>query len=193
MEIPLLHGPQKYVGLYVVDFDDYAGTGFTAEEVAELLDSEKFRYVKVYKIYKAYPDGRIELKAVRHELFQLELGMFFYSDNLKTAERDYRELTHLAVVTMPPARAKVQLAKYSQDKYVVALVHPAEYNEEFSSWLLDIGYKTSGEAIGGVSAVQQYYKDSPVILKRHQLFGKSAYASRTGEELLAATKMVLQR
>ena len=53
--------------------------GFTAQEVAELFESERFGHCKAYKIHKAYPDGRLELKGVQKETFQLETGMFFFS------------------------------------------------------------------------------------------------------------------
>ena len=62
MKLPQIKNTDKYVDLYVVDFGDHSGTGFTADEVAELLESEKFKDVKVYRIYKAYPDGKMELK-----------------------------------------------------------------------------------------------------------------------------------
>ena len=62
MKLPELKKPDKYIGLYVVDFGNHSGVGFTASEVAELLESEKFKDCKVYKIHNAYPDGRLELK-----------------------------------------------------------------------------------------------------------------------------------
>ena len=36
MKLPELKGPEKYVGLYVVDFGQYTSVGFTALQVAEL-------------------------------------------------------------------------------------------------------------------------------------------------------------
>jgi len=193
MELPKLQKPDRYVGLYIFDFGDHTGIGFTAQEVAELLESEKYRNGKVYKIYKAHPDGRLELKGVRAEIFQLEAGMFFYSDGLETTRADFKRLVDLAVRIAPPCRAKVHLAKYNEDKFVVALIYPAEYDEEVSRWLLDGGYKTAGAAEGGIEAVQRYYDDKPQILDRHQLFGKVELASRTGEELLAGLKLAVQR
>ena len=74
MNLPELEKPEKYVGLYIFDFGDHAGVGFTAEEIAELLESEKYKDGKVYKIHKAYPDGRLEIKGVTRETFQLEAG-----------------------------------------------------------------------------------------------------------------------
>jgi hypothetical protein len=193
LNLPILRNSQNYIGLYVVDFGDSAGVGFTGEEVSELLDSEKFKDIKVYKIHNAYPNGRIELKAIRAELFQLEMGMFFYSSDLTTATEEYKKLVKIAITNPPPSRAKVHLAKYSDVKYVVAVIYPAEYNDDFSSWLLDTDYETSGEAVGGISIVQQYYNDNPEILERHQLLGQSAWESRSGEELLMATRVAVQR
>jgi hypothetical protein len=193
MKLPELKNSEKYVGLYVFDFGDHCGVGFTAEEVAELFESEKYKNCKAYKIHKAYPDGKLELKGVRAEIFQLEAGMFFYSGDLETTKRDFKELVNLAVKTAPPCRAKLQLAKYSEEKLVTALIYPAEYDDEISTWLLDGGYKTSGAAEGGTEAVQRYYDYKPQILDRHQLFGKSEYQNRSGQELFACVKLAVQR
>lgn len=193
MKLPELKNNEKYVGLYVFDFGDHCGVGFTAEEVAELFESEKYKSCKAYKIHKAYPDGKLELKGMRAEIFQLEAGMFFYAGDLKTTKQDFKGLVNLAVKTAPPCRAKVHLAKYSEEKLVTALIYPAEYDEEISDWLLEGGYKTAGAVEGGIEAVRRYYDDEPQILDRHQLFGKSENISRTGQELLAGVKLAIQR
>jgi len=193
MKLPKLEKPEKYVGLYIFDFGDHVGVGFTAEEVAELLESEKYKDGKVYKIHKAYPDGRLELKGVPNDTFQLEAGMFFYSNELQTARRDFKGLISLAARITPPCRAKVHLAKYADDKYAVALIYPAEYDDEFSSWLIDGEFKTDGAAEGGVEAVQRYYYQKPDIMERYQLFSHSEVISRTGTELLNSLKLAVQR
>ena len=73
MKLPEVKNGEKYVGLYIVDFGESTSVGFTAEEVGELLESKKFGGIKVYKIYNAYPDGRMELRGVVNETFQLEI------------------------------------------------------------------------------------------------------------------------
>jgi hypothetical protein len=193
MKLPELKNSEKYVGLYIFDFGEHCGVGFTAEEVAELFESEKYKNCKAYKIHRAYPDGKLELKGVRAEVFQFEAGMFFYSSALERAQRDFKGLVNLAVKTAPPCRAKVHLAKYNDNKFATALIYPAEYDDEISIWLLDSEYKTSGAAEAGSEAVQRYYNYKPQILDRHQLFGKSELMSRTGEELLANIKSAIQR
>ncbi|MHC4372497.1 MAG: hypothetical protein ACYSW8_33260 [Planctomycetota bacterium] len=164
MKLPKLEDNEKYVGLYVFDFGDHAGLGFTAREVAELLESEKYKNGKAYKIHKAYP-----------------------------AEADFKNLVNLAIRTAPPCRAKVHLTKYSDDKFVTAIIYPAEYDDEISSWLLEGEYETAGVAEGGIGAVQRYYDSGSEILHRHQLFDKPAFENRTGEELLAAVRLAVQR
>jgi hypothetical protein len=193
MKMPKLDKPDRYVGLYVVDFGDHTGVGFTAEEVAELLESERYKDYKAYKIYKAYPDGRLELKGVRKELFQLESGMLFYTADSQTAREDYKRLVKLGIENDLPCRVKIHLARYSDEKFAVALIYPAEYDDEVSAWLLVHVYKTAGSAEGGINPVSQYYSDKPEILETRQLWGKSSIDSRTGEELLAATKIAVQR
>lgn len=193
MKLPKLEKPDKYVGLYIFDFGNHCGVGFTAEEVAELFESERYKNCKAYKIHRAYPDGRLELKGARPEIFQLEVGMFFYSSELETARADFKALVNLAVRTSPPCRAKVHLARYSDEKFVTAIIYPAEYDDQISAWLSDGNYKTTGAAEGGIEAVQRYYDYKPQILDRHQLFGKSEYQSRSGTELLASLKLAVQR
>lgn len=193
MELPKLEKSEKYVGLYIFDFGDHTAVGFTAQEVAELLESEKYRDGKVYKIHRAYPDGKLELKGVPAETFKLEAGMFFYSSDRETAQRDFKRLVGLAVGAAPPCRAKVHLARCGEELFVVALIYPAEYDDEVSSWLSAGEYNTSGAAEGGVGAVQSYYDRNAEILDRHQLFDESESVSRTGEELLASLKLAVQR
>jgi hypothetical protein len=193
MKLPKLEKPERYQGLYVFDFGDQAGVGFTAEEVSELLDSERHKHGKVYKIHRAYPDGRLELKGVPAERFQLEAGMFFYSADSATAQDDFKRLTDLAVRSAPPCRAKVHLVQYEDGRFAVAAIYPAECDDEISRWLTLGEYRTAGEVEGGLGAVERYYQERPNVLDKHQLFGAGEIVSRTGEELMACVKQAVQR
>ena len=193
MQLPEIKNTQRYIGLYVVDFGDSCSVGFTADEVAELLDSEKFQNIKAYKIHNAKPDGTMELKGVTPQTFQLETGMFFEAYTKDIATADYKKLVDLAITITPPGRAKVHLAKRANDEYVIALIYPAEYNDEFSSWLLEANYKTLGQTHGGTGAVENYYAENLEILERHQLFSQSQFQNKTGDELLVSAKIAVQR
>ena len=193
MKLPQLNDAPRYAGFYVVDFEDHCGVGFTAEEVAELLDSEAYAGVRVYRIHNAYPDGRMELVGIRRETFQLEMGMFFYASDPETARGDYERLVELAEAALPPSRAKVHLARCADGIHVTALIYPAEYNDQFSRWLIDGNYATNGPAEGGIEAVARYYRQAAQVLERRQLMGESAARSLTGEALQAAARRAVVR
>ena len=193
MKLPQLDKPDRYTGLYIFDFGDHAGVGFTAEEVAELLESERYREGKVYKIHRAYPDGRLELKGVPAQTFQLESGMVFYATTAEIARDDFKRLVRAAIQVAPPCRAKVHLVQYSDEKFGVAVIYPAEYEDEISAWLTEREYRTAGPAEGGVGVMEQYYRQAPEILERHPLFGPSEAVSRTGDELLLSLRQAVQR
>jgi hypothetical protein len=193
MKLPKLEKTDQYQGLYVFDFGEHTAAGFTAQEVAELLESERFQHGKVYKIHQAYPDGTMELKGVPNQTFQLEAGMFFYAQDEKTAQGNYKTLISLAVASCPPCRAKLHLAQCAHGSFVVAMIYPAEYGDEVSAWLLAGQYQTAGLVEGGIDVVQAYYDQAPEILERHQLFGESGHESRTGDELLLNLKQAVQR
>lgn len=193
MILPKLEKPDRYRGLYVFDFGDHVGVGFTAEEVAELLESERYGQGKVYKVHRAYPDGRLELKGVPAERFDLEAGMIFHVEDEPAAREDFKRLVSLGVRMQPPCRAKVHLARCADGRYAVALIYPAEYDEEVSAWLLEGGYRTAGAVDGGTAVVARYYRDEPEILERHQLFGTAEQVSRTGDELLLSVRRAVQR
>jgi hypothetical protein len=193
MKLPELKNPARYTGLYIVDFGDFSSTGFTAREVAQLIESEKYKDCKVYKIHNAYPDGKLEIKGVRKEIFQLESGMFFYSYDQMSATKDYKNLLGLAVKTAPPCQSKIELSKYDDGKYVTAYIYPAEYEDEVSRWLIEGDYKTKGPATGGIGEVTRYYDTKIETIEIHQLFAADTLQSRTGIELLGNLKVALQR
>ena len=192
MKLPEVKNADKYTGLYVVDFGDHCGVGFVAEEVAELLESEQFEDVQVYKVHRANPDGRMELKGVNKETFQLEAGMFFHAADAKTARDDFERLAAWADEHLPPARCKVKLAN-SGESYVTALVYPAEFDDAFSKWLLDGNYRTTGQVEGGTGATQRYYEVDRVVLERKQLWPVSSIEHLQGETLIEATKRAVVR
>lgn len=192
MNIAQVSEPEKYVGLYVVDFGDHSGVGFTAGEVAELLDSEQYADVKVYRIYRALPDGTMELRGVSGHTFQKESGMFFYADSEGAARDDYDRLLVWAAKQLPPARCKVHLAHWGQT-FVTALVYPAEYDDAISSWLIDGGYRTAGLVQAGPDAVRQYYDHGGEILDQSQLWPEKSIQNLTGSELFDAAKRAVVR
>jgi hypothetical protein len=194
MKLPELDHAERYAGLYVFDFGDQAAVGYTAEEVAALLDSQRYADGKVYRIHRALPDGTIELAGVPTERFQLEDGLFFYRSSSDAARIDFQTLKQLAEETPPPCKAKVVLARIPGARYpnVNTLIFPAESTHEISDWLTRIGYEGGDFVEGGISQVSDFYAAEARIFEKTQLSG-APDASRPAEEVLSSTHLAIQR
>ncbi len=192
MKLPQTPTPEKYVGLYVIDFGTQCAMGYTAEEAAALLETEEYAQSKVYKIYRAYPDGRMELQAVTPQRFQLESGMFFHCRDEKSGQEEYRQLLRWAQEQAPPCRAKLQLAREA-DGLLLVLIYPAEYEQEIGRWLGASGFQGGGPVDAGISQVSRYYPRNLEMVQREQLWPAESLRARDLDELRACVGMELQR
>ncbi len=195
MHLPRLNQPDKYAGLYIFDFGEQVAVGYTADEVAVLLESENHAGGKVYRIHRALPDGTMELVGVPAEQFQLEDGLLFWRHLVREARSDFEELKRLAGEVTPPCRMKVQLAKLegADPAYVSIIIFPAEFTHDVSDWLHEIGFEGGDVVEGGPSQVSEYYQASPLVIDRHQLWSASSGASRSPQEVLASVHEPVQR
>jgi len=197
LELPRIDAPHEYVGLYIYDFGDWRSVGYTAEEVAMLLESEQYRGGAVYRIHSVRPDGRFELRSVSTERFALESGLMFCSSALDQARADFAALRAAAERTPPPCRAFAQLARRETEntnaQFVVMLIFPAEHEDDVSRWLLDTGYAGGQTVEGGISAVTDYYREQPEILERQQLWPTKSRQSRSRGEVTGSVRRAVQR
>lgn len=197
MELPKVDDAERYRGLYVYDSGEWTAIGYTAEEIAILLEDETTRGGKIYKIHRALPDGSMELRGVAESRFHAESGMFFYASDAERAEADYATLVAAAEKTPPPCRTFVHQTDRGEGvepyRYVVALIHPAEYEDEIGRWLLEIGYQGGEIAEGGASHVSNYNEENHNILQRRQLWTTAAKSSRSRDELRATFRQAVQR
>lgn len=195
MKLPETDQPEKYVGLYVIDFgnDQPCAVGYTAEEVAALLESEKYCDIKVYKIHRARPDGAMELQGVPAERFQIESGMFFGCLDESTGEDDFTTLLNLTYDHPPICRTKLHLARDEHDRVLIALIYPAEYEEEIGNWLAQSGFRGRGPVDAGASQVERYYGGRFERLREEQLWPTAAHKGRDLHTLRAAVNEPFQR
>ncbi len=194
MKLPELDSPESYGGLYVFDFGDHVAVGYTADEIAVLVESERFAGGKIYRIHRALPDGTMELQGVPRQRFQCEAGLFFLRADEHRARADFDELARLAAADGPPCRMKAHLARLAgpQARLVTAIIYPAEYDPEVSAWLIRLDYRGGDTVEGGVSRVTDYYAAAPQVIDRRQWWPARS-ASRTADEVLATTHLALQR
>lgn len=194
MKLPEVPSPERYGGLYVFDFGEQVAVGYTADEIAILLESKRYRNGKVYRIHRALPDGTMELAGVSLERFQLEDGILFYRSTGDGAHADYEALCRLAADAPPPCRMKIHLAHLEGAGYTEAtvMVFPAEFTHDVAAWLDRIGFNGGDFVEGGPSQVTGYYEARPTIVARHQLWPAGS-PSRPAEEVLASTHLAIQR
>ncbi len=194
MKLPTLEHPDRYTGLYVVDFDDTCAVGYTAEEVTMLLESEAYANVKVYHIHGAKPDGTMELKGVPSERFQLETGLFFYSRDMETARREFDKIRHLTDGKLP-CRAQLLLGALSEGArlpFVVGTAYPAEYDEDVSRWMLDNEVALGEYADGGIGRLETIRRDARII-DSAQIHAVKSRQARTRQEVFDSIGEAIQR
>ncbi len=197
MKLPHVSEPARYAGLYVVDFGDHCAVGYTAEEVAVLLEHERYRDVKVYRIHRATPRGEFELRGVARERFFSESAMLFWFDSAAAAGAGFEQLVRIAGQDPPPARAFVHLAELNgstdRGRWVVALVYPAEYDDDIARWLLAHDYTAGDFVEGGISCATGYRELDKAIHHRRQLWPAGRVQPRPAEQVLAAVGNAVQR
>lgn len=206
MKLPELEKPENYGGLYVFDFgNEQTAVGYTAEEIAVLLESEQYKDGKAYRIHRALPDGTLELQGVARERFQAEEGMFFYRSDLRAARADLDALDALVENTPPPCRVKGHLARVegrggdladkapiSSETYITAVIYPAEYSPDVAKWLNDGDYRGGDHVEGGIDGVTHYYALKAAVLDQRQWW-PTREKSRSAQEVLASTHLAIQR
>jgi hypothetical protein len=206
MKLPRLDPQKDYQGLYVVDFgpstgsgsptgDDTVGVGYTAEEVAILLEQEKYAAVKVFKLHKLRPDGTMELQGVTAKRFASESAFVFCSREAERAQKDFDDLAALAEKDPPPCKARLLVGRLGyapQFPEVAALLYPAEYEDEMSAWLLKHDFQGGETCDAGMShaaTVNQHLETR----RSAQLAGVAWRQSRSREEILRAVGDGVQR
>ena len=195
MRLPRLDNPQRYAGLFVVDFGETCAVGYTAEEVALLIESEAHADAKVYRIHNAYPDGTMELKGVQRDRFGLEAGLLFHSRDLQSARADFEAIRALAHEHGLPCRAQLMLGSRGEGArlpFVVGLAYPAECDEDMSRWMLDHGVEAGEYADGGIGRLQQM-RAALTVIGSAQLEARPQRRARTRDEVFAAVGEPIQR
>jgi len=202
MKLPKLDPSKDYAGLYVVDFGPCAdagaatvGVGYTADEVAALLESERYRDARVYKVHRMLPDGTVELRGMSRRRFEAESAMVFCSGDADRARGDFDDLKALAEAHPLPCRARLLwggLGYRPRFPWVAALLYPAEYEDEVSAWLLEHDVRAGETAEGGISHATTVLENLQVR-GRAQLASVAARASRSRDEVLRAVGETIQR
>lgn len=202
MKLPRLDPSKNYAGLYVVDFGPCAdagtatvGVGYTAEEVAVLLEQQRYAAARVYKVHRMHADGTVELKGVAPERFQGESAFAFCSRDEATARRGFDDLAALAETHPLPCRARLLFGALGYGPtfpWVTALLYPAEYEDELSAYLLAHDVR-AGETVDAGMSHARLVQENLQVRQRAQLPCVAWRESRKPQQVLRAVGETLQR
>jgi hypothetical protein len=195
MKLPRLADPAKYVGLFVADFETSTAVGYTAEEVALLLESQAYRRTPIYRICRVGPQGQVELIGVPPERFALESGLYFYRRDGQAARDDFRQLRALGESDPPPCRCRlvlVSLPQAGREKFVTGLEYPAECDQDVSGWLL-ANQVAAGDYVDGGAGRLAAVRLEGAVIDSAQLQPGAFRRSRSRAEVLGTIGQPLQR
>ena len=193
-KLPLLSDPVKYAGLYIFDFGDKVAVGYTAEEIDFLLKEEKYSNGTVYRIYRASPDGTLEIKGVNPLTWNASTGLIFWFTKELQAADAYDRLKTLAQKNPPPGKFDLLLLHKIVNQYPYALVmrYSQELDQAIASWLLKIKYNSGDHVEGGSKLVIQIIANS-TELYREQFDADNFRKSRTVQQVLDTVNLQIQR
>ena len=194
--LPRLTNPQRYQGLYVVDFGDGLSVGYVAAEVAALFDSNRFPQMRAFRIHRALPDGTVSLIQVSKDRFRpgADEALFFLQDSAPAARDDFDTLRDLADRHFPcPARLELAEIPGREWPFLTVLIYPVEYTDDVSRFLLSVSYE-GGETVElGTHKLAAFRQANPRIIDQMKLTPAPADTPRPLEELLATRHFAVQR
>ena len=112
---------------------------------------------------------------------------------MRAAGNSFEKLVEWSAKQACPCRAKLQLAQADDGRLIIALIYPAEYDQQVGCWLGDGDFRVDGAVDAGCSQVTRYYDSDYQILERRQLLAVGKSRARDLDELLASVDQPLQR
>jgi hypothetical protein len=194
--LPRLTNPQRYTGLYVVDFGDTLSVGYVAGEVAALFDSNQFPRMRAFRIHRALPDGTVSLAQISRDRFRpgAEEALFFLRDDEPSARDDFDTLVGLAEGKFPcPARLELAETPGREYPFLTVLIYPAEYTDDVSSFLLSVSYEGGETVEFGTHHLAAFRQANPRIIEKVEITPAPTEAARRLEDLLATRHFATQR
>lgn len=195
MKLPPIPHPERYVGLYVYDFETHVSVGYTALEVRYLRESKDYRRGTAYHIYRVTEAGGLELRGASDERLTAREAICFLRADAAAARRDYDALRQLADETPLPCAATLQLAKNAtyDPPNVTALLYPASATTVIADWLEHGNFAGGDRALAGLDVHAEMANMNAARIDACQLPSLLDYTDRPAEEVLRRIHEPLQR
>ena len=195
MRIPPISNPERYVGLYVYDFETHVSVGYTALEIRYLRESETYRGGTAYQIYRVTETGGLELRGASDERLTAREAICFLRADAAAARRDYDSLRQLAEQTPLPCAVTLQLAKNAtyDPPNVTALLYPASATTAIANWLEHSNFAGGDRVVAGIDVHAEMANIDTARIDSCQLPSLIDYTDRPAEEVLRRVHQPLQR
>ncbi len=191
-KLPRLSQPKRYEGLYIFDFGSHVSVGYTLKEVQYLLSDERFKGGKAYKIYRAYPDGKLELVGISKSQIESMYNMIFWFDELHLVENAYNELVNNSSQYLGLEEFAILVYKTANNRYILVLSYPAGSDNSISDWLIRINF-VKGKLVEVAKRLDTNVNIIETLFEKTIHPSKSALKSRSREEVLSSTDRIYQR
>jgi hypothetical protein len=194
-KLPALSDPVRYAGLYIFDFGDHVSVGYTAEEIEFLLDDPKYADGAVYKIYRAHPDGTLEIRSIEPLGWGSWTGMVFRFADRAHADEGFEHFKKLSEEIQPPEDFEIVLVELKGEDFPFAVVmrYKQEFEDELARWMIKISYSLGHDVEGGRSSVDAVLKIGTEVLRDQIGAGNDFRRSRSRTTVLESVDRIIQR
>jgi hypothetical protein len=194
-KLPALSDPVRYAGLYIFDFGDHVSVGYTAEEIEYLLADPKYADGAVYKIYRAHPDGTLEIRSIEPLAWGSWTGMVFRFANRKSANEGFEHFKKISSNIQPPEDFEIILVELKGEDWPFAIVmrYKQEFEDELARWMIEIDYALGHDVEGGRSSVDEVLKIGTEVLREQIGAVNDFRRSRSRAEVQESVDRDIQR
>ena len=165
--------------------------GYTAEEVEFLLTEPRFDSGEAYRIYRAHPDGRLELKQVTKASWSSSAGIAFYFIGRRGLDSAWDKLLNLTERFPPPCEIELSKASF-QEQYVLIMQYTGEYDDIVANWLLRVKFNGGDHVEAGKQTIENTLQTAKIVGTK-SIIPTQSRKSRTREEVLKTIDKPIQR
>lgn len=192
--LPAISNPSRYLGLFVFDFGDHVGVGYTAGEIDMLRATPEFQRGAAYQVYRIHENGGFELRGVLSTNLSLLEAICFLRADGTAARRDYDEILRAAHSEALPVEAELRLLRsyIFKPPDLTALIYPAHASHLLSGWIGQARLSPGDRVEAGVESMKALETGTGLTVKSTRLPSK-APQDRTLRELMDSVRRPLQR
>jgi hypothetical protein len=195
-KLPALSDPVKYTGLYIFDFGERVSVGYTAQEIEILLAESKYAGGGVYKIYRAFPDGKLEIRGVNPLTWSVSTGIVFWFEDYEETVKAFEllKVTALDSAEGLPGEFSLAIIRTPGLEYPFALImrYLQELDEAIAAWLLKVKFQAGAFVEAGPRVITRVLTNSTELVCE-RLGADTFRKSRTREQVLDSVDLDIQR